>query len=345
MNRPRDRVSAKGLLPRMEARPWRDGKTITYRYHPVGGKPIQLGTDRTDAIRKVLDLIGAHTDAGTITRLWEQYRGSAYWQALSERTQADYAEYSVPLLAVFGPVHASAITAPMVARYLRVERSEAPKRANREVSLLGNLIGYAIERGEATANPCRGGLVKRNPERPRGEAPEPADLQALIAHANAKGGQWVVITAAAEFAALVGARQAEMLRLHWPQWGEDEVRLRRAKQRKGVEKVDRIEASPALRDLRQRLQATAANPTLGAVFGNRHGNPYTAAGFAAMWGKLMRGAVAAKVVNRRFTFHDLRAYYATQHKAQTGSLPDLHASPTTTARVYERSKMGRRKAL
>ena len=49
MNRPRDRASAAGLLPRMEARPWADGKTIAYRFHPFEGKPIPLGTDRAAA--------------------------------------------------------------------------------------------------------------------------------------------------------------------------------------------------------------------------------------------------------------------------------------------------------
>ena len=58
MSRPRDRASAAGLLPRMEARPWSNGKTVTYRYHPVGGKPINLGTDREQALRKVLDMNG-----------------------------------------------------------------------------------------------------------------------------------------------------------------------------------------------------------------------------------------------------------------------------------------------
>lgn len=47
MNRPRDRASARGLLPRMESRPRKDG-LVTYRYHPVGGKPINLGTDRDE---------------------------------------------------------------------------------------------------------------------------------------------------------------------------------------------------------------------------------------------------------------------------------------------------------
>lgn len=231
------------------------------------------------------------------------------------------------------------------ARYLRVERAAAPKRANREISLLGNLIGLAIERGDATANPCRGGLVKRNPERARTTSPDAAELRELLVHANSKGGQWRIITMAAEFAALVGARQTEFLRLHWPQWSPDEVRLRRAKQRKDIERVDRIESSPALLNLRGRLQSLAANPTLGTVFPNRQGNPYTSAGFAAMWGKLMREAVAVGIVTQRFTFHDLRGHYVTEHKRGTGALPDLHASPTTTARIYERSKVARRKSL
>lgn len=64
-----------------------------------------------------------------------------------------------------------------------------------------------------------------------------------------------------------------------------------------------------------------------------------------MWQKLIRAAVAAGAITKRFTFRDLRAYDTTQHKETTGVLPDLHASPTTTARVYERSKVAKRHAL
>ena len=345
MNRPRDRASAAGLLPRMEARPWTDGKTVTYRYHLIGGRPMNLGTDKAAAVRAVAALIGLSDDAGTIGRLWAQYQDTADWAGLTPRTRADYTDYSAPMLAVFEQTLAADITAPDVARYLRIERKAAPVRANREIALLGNLIALAIERGEATHNPCRGGQVKRNRERPRTELPEAASIAALVTHANAKGGQWRVIVMAAEFAALTGSRQAELLRLHWPQFGIDEVRLRRAKQRAGAEKIERVAVQPALLALRTRLQAAASNPTLGAVFPNRQGNPYTSAGFAAMWGKLMREALAVGVIARRFTFHDLRAHYTTEHKGQTGRLPDLHASQTTTAQVYERSKVARRDSL
>jgi integrase len=344
MNRPRDRISAHGLLPRMETRLRKDG-LVTYRYHPLGGKPMNLGTDRAAAIRQVLDLLGEHDDAGSLQRLWAQYQQSPSWADLTPRTRADYTDHAGPLLRVFGTMRAADVTAPMVARYLRVERASAPVRANREIALLGNLISLAIEHGEAEHNPCRGGQVKRNKERPRTNAPAEADLAALATFAAAKGGQWRIIVLAARFAALAGSRQAELLPLHWPQWNETEVRLRRAKQRGGAEKVERVDASPALQTLRDDLQALATNPTMGAVFPNRQGNPYTAQGFACMWGKLMREAIAKSIVARRFTFHDLRAYYVTEHKRTTGNLPDTHASPTTTARVYERSREARRKAL
>lgn len=51
------------------------------------------------------------------------------------------------------------------------------------------------------------------------------------------------------------------------------------------------------------------------------------------------------VVTRRFTFHDRRAYYTTQHKERFGALPELHASTATTTRVYDRSKVAKRQSL
>ena len=56
-------------------------------------------------------------------------------------------------------------------------------------------------------------------------------------------------------------------------------------------------------------------------------------------------AMAPDSLAHRPTLHDLRTHYATQHKERTGQPPDPHASPSTTARVYERSGVSRRNAL
>jgi integrase len=81
------------------------------------------------------------------------------------------------------------------------------------------------------------------------------------------------------------------------------------------------------------------------VFPTRDGNQYTDEGFKSIWQRIVLKAIDQDVIKAdvRFTFHDLRAFYATKHKKDRGTLPDLHANPETTARVYDRNKeVGRR---
>lgn len=125
--------------------------------------------------------------------------------------------------------------------------------------------------------------------------------------------------------------------MHWPQISDTEAQLIRGKQR-DEQVVEVISISPALATLLTRLRTLAKNDRLGAVFPNRSGNCCTEQGFKAMWSKLVLKALEEKAIEKRFTFHDLRAYYVTQHKIQRGTLPDLHANPGTTARIYDRSK-------
>ncbi|MDN7880856.1 integrase [Burkholderia aenigmatica] len=72
------------------------------------------------------------------------------------------------------------------------------------------------------------------------------------------------------------------------------------------------------------------------------GTRYTRDGVKRFQGTLLNEATEEKVFAGRFTFHDLRAYYATQHKDKRGALPDLHANPATTTRVYDRNKIVKR---
>lgn len=344
MTRPRDRSSSKGLLPRMEARPWADGVTVSYRYHPVSGKPIPLGTDRLQAIQRVLDMTGRAKDTGTVGALWRAYTESPQWADLADTTRKAYAQQWAILGRVFGEAASSTIRPADVARYLRVERAGAPVSANREVALLSNLMNLALERGELEANPCR--QVRRNPERPRPEAPEAAEVRALVEWANGSGRRaYATLAAMASYAAMTGQRRCEFIDLAFTQVGEGEIRARRRKQRAGKEVWDLIEITPELRALLDRQRASAADERCGAVFPCRSGGPYTEPGFKAMWARMMAAAVAEGIVSRRFSFHDLRAFYATQHKLLRGALPDMHQTQATTARVYDRSKISRRRAL
>lgn len=345
MGRKRDRASGFGLLPRMEARPHQGSDKVTYRYHPVGGKPVNLGQDKRVAIQKVLDMNRASDDTGTVTELWRAYQAMPQWKRLSDQTKKDYTIYSVKLLEVMGKVSARIIRPADIARYLRVERAEAPVRANREIALLSNLMTVAVERGDIDVNPCK--QVKRNLERPRTEAPEPAELITFIGWLQAQGGQRQVIAMMAEFAALAGSRRIEFLHLTLPQIDDKSavIRLMRAKQHSGAKRVENVLISQAMEDLVKRLRSLPRPDGCLHVFVTRDGNPYTDTGFASTWQRAMAKAVKDKIIPRRFTFHDLRAYYTTQHKVQYGALPELHADTKTTARVYDRSRVSVRKGL
>ncbi|MFZ5540776.1 MAG: tyrosine-type recombinase/integrase [Pseudomonadota bacterium] len=339
MTRKRDRASAKGLLPRMEARPWRrDPSKVTYRFHPLGGKPINLGTDKAAAIRRVADMIGRCDEDGTIEHLWRLYRASPMWRDLAERTQVDYADYSKPLLKVFGHVHASAITRQDVRRYMMRERG-GKVRGSREVALLSNLMHLAIDYGYATENVCLG--IKRVRERPRKVVPIAEEFDRYLAWLRGRGRQWRVIAAMAEFASKVGNRRAEFLKASIFQVRNFEARLTRAKQRDGTEITEVIELSDeamAILDSIERGNSTVLFPT-------RNGTAYTEAGFKAMWSKAKRQAIADGIITRNFTFHDLRAHFASEYKRKHGTLPDLHRDPGTTARVYDRNVEVKRRSL
>jgi hypothetical protein len=242
----------------MEARPWKDGKTVTYRYHPIGGKPVNLGTDKQAAIEQVLRLNRAAPDSGTLAEMWRVYLTTHDWLDLKPGTQADYRLCWAQLEPRFGSMAPAAIKALHVRRYLRSERADAPVRANREMALLSNLLNVAIDQGECEFNVCR--HVRRNKERPRRVAPEPQTLQRFVSWAWARGGQAAVLSAMAEFAARSGNRRIEFRELHWPQVREDQIRLRRAKQRDDDAPV--VESSQSPRNWRACCSACAPSAAL-----------------------------------------------------------------------------------
>lgn len=343
-----------GLLPRMEARPWTDGKTITYRYHPYGGKPINLGTDRNAAIRKVLDMdnSGVGADAkGTTSWVWGKYKESVRWERYAQATRDDYEAAWKQIEQLFGDVQMSLITPPDVARYVHIERADAPRRADIEKSLLSRLFGHAIKLGVCSVNSTIG--VEPHGGEARSKEVSPEVLAKYLKWLSEQTPQRQIIGMAAEYASLAGNRKVEFLQLTWPQIDEAEgvVRTVRAKQRgsKRGAVTELVTITPALAALIKRLRHLRAVRDVDClyVFPTRDNNAYTARGFKTLWQRCVQLALKTKVLTPedRFTFHDLRAYYATIHKSETGALPDLHANPAVTARVYDRNKQVTRSAL
>jgi integrase len=346
MGRRRERISGMGLLPRMEAFV---GKTVTsYRYHPVKGKPIPLGRDRQEAIRRVLDLQGKAPDTGTLRWVWDKYKVSPRFVRLAPATRTDYEQCWEEIGPILGKCLIGSLRSTDIARYVRVERASAPSRANHEKALLSNLFFHGIDLGLCTDNPAR--LVRPNVEEPRTEAPHPDVLATFVEWAMRQSPQRRIVALAARYASLGGSRKAEFLDLAWPQIDRaaGQVRTKRAKQRgkKRGEVVDVVAISPALGQVLDELAATR-DPECLYVFPMRDGNAYSESGFKTLWQRIMTAAVAEGILSpaQRFTFHDLRAFYATEHKRQRGALPDLHKNPATTAGIYDRSREVKRAAL
>lgn len=343
--RKREKWYTQGLLPRMEARLWKDGKTVSYRFIEIDGKAIPLGTDKQKAILKVAKM-GTNLDAyGSVNNLWIMYKDTANWKRLADRSKDDYTEYSINLLRVFGQMHIAAIRPTHIARYLRVERSNAPVRANREMSLLSNLAQLAIDHGLIDSNPCK--EVRRNTEVPRDVLPSKDALERLIKWLSNHTPQRKILAYAAEYASLAGSRQIEFLGLTWEQidFNEGVIHTRRAKQRMNKRVIDLITITPRMHSLLKKVKIL--NRDCLFVFPNSKNERYTSGSFKSFWHECITSAINEGVItdDERFAFHDLRAYYATEHKDKSGTLPDMHANPATTAKIYERSGKSKRSSL
>ena len=351
MGRPKDRATAAGLLPRMEARPHKDGKTITYRFHPVGSKPVNLGTDKAIALRKVLDMNGQGDGMGTLRWVWERFQESPRWKKYSQATRDDYEAAWKQLDARLGHMHMGEISTYIVVQYVHVERADAPRRADIEKSLLSRLFGHGIKLGACTANSTIG--VEPHGSEPRTHKVPQEVLARFLDWLTRQTPQRQIIGMAAEYASLAGNRKIEFLPLTWQQIDRPalEIRTTRAKQRgkKRDMVTEVIRISPAMGALLDRLEALRDKRGTGCVyvFPTRDNNAYSARGFKTLWQRCVVLAMQEKVLAKddRFTFHDLRAYYATTHKKAHGKLPDLHANPATTAAVYDRNTEVDRDAL
>lgn len=330
-----------GLLPRMDARPRAKGG-FTYRYLTHDRRYINLGHDRAEAIQKVLEMEQRAPTTGTVEEMVRAYLQSTTFEQLGERTKQDYLRYSKNILQIFGRMQAMEVKPPHIARYLRIERKDAPVQANREIAFFASCFQEGIEQGLVELNPCR--QVRRNKEKPRNRLPLSAEIDSFLEVAKRRGAGSELIGIMGRFTAITGRRRAEFLNLTKDQVTDEGIYLDFAKD-KGDEAKRKgfIAWTPALRQVYADAKAIKRPgkkppPSSIYVFPNRHGQPYTEQGFKAMWSKIMNDWLAEDRRRERFTFHDLRAYYVTEMVGRNEN-PETHANPATTRKVYDRRRV------
>lgn len=350
------------LPPRVEARQKKDG-TFTFRFKHWDGYHIPLGNDLEEARRKGHSLNAGQPLVGSLTALADEYEKSIWYKRLAVSTKVDYENCRKQVLNIFGSMRPDDITPQHIARYMRIERASAPIRANREIrGYLSSVYEYGIEIGAAQSNPCR--MVRRNPEKPRTRKVETNEITGIHEVAKEIGPSAQLLALAAKFCALAGRRREDVLRLPLPK-PDDEIIVIQPQKIKHDEATVTIEIpiTAGLREvieqvrgvhrLREQLfdEREAKRTAQGRIgkerrpvrslfmFCNQQGQPYSDAGFKAMWNRLQ--IRWEEKGNNRFTFHDLRAYYVTEAKARGWQVKDTtgHKDESTANRVYDRRRI------
>ena len=349
------------LPPRLYAYEKKDG-TYSFRFNHWDGYYIKLGSDLDAARKKAHSIHAGKPIVGSLADLVQEYWKSVWFTNLAVRTKADYEEHSKHVLRVFGQMAPDDIHATHIAHYLRIERKKAPVRANREIrGFLSSVYEYGIEIGAAKSNPCR--QVRRNPEKPRTRKVEKLEISGISKTAAKMGASAQLITLAAEFCAIAGRRREDVLRLPIPKHDDEIIRIEQQKTKYDEAQViieipittglrDVIDRARAIHRLREQLfeEREAARLAKGKIgkekcpvrsrflFCTQQGQPYSNSGFKTMWNRIQ---VQWEVEGgKRFTFHDLRAYYVTEAKARGWEVKDTtgHKDESTANRIYDRRR-------
>lgn len=321
---PRRRTKDKDLPPRV----YRHG--ASYRFVPVdpatgaNAKPINLGRDKAQALRRWADLVGepAPVQPGdppedSIAGLWARYQRDELPKR-AKATRKGNAQAIRPLLEVFGPMVCTAIEPQHAIRYLDLRGRQAPVQANREIAVLRHLLTKATHWGLLARNPLLG-LQYRNPEPPRERYVTDDELAYAIEHARQP---W--LKALLWLAYLTGLRRRDLLALTRFQRQTDGLLIREGKTGKRV----LIQWTPELSRVVDDCLAASPDHRLF---------PITESAVNNAWGRFQRQLAAQG--RARFLLRDLRAKHASDFESAGGNATAQfgHSTRAVTLRHYLRA--------
>jgi integrase len=289
--------------------PWKIPKSIYPRggrwYKVVRGKwhPLTRVDEGIRALREALLDLPTEADPRTIGELLPRYLAEA---EITETTRREYRRIcSSRLVHHFGRVPVGALTTVHVAKYLEKRKQDGRgAMGNRERAVLSGAYEFAMRKGWATANPCRG--IRRNKERRRERYVTDAEFLAAFEAAPEPLQDVMAI------ALLTGSRQGDLRNLKREDLRQDGIYVLEGKTAATTGKRRLVAWSDALRFFVRRAlerQATIAakgadklthrrdRPVSEYVLTNKFNRPWTMAGLQT----------AIKRLNVEWHFHDLRA--------------------------------------
>ena len=309
----RPRKINKHLPPRVYLR----GKT--YSYVDSAGKWHRLGTGLPEMHRALAALLSDVPARDTWAGVFERYRRDELPKK-SAKTQRDYSRSLDTLTRVFGHMLPRQTLPRHIAAFHDARGKTAPVAANRDLAVMRAICRLCLRWGVLDRSPCDG--IARHAETPRDRYVTDVEFAAVRALAGPRE------RAMMDLALLTGRAEAELIGLHRRQLTDDGIEF--AARKRGIKVC--IRWSNALRAVVDAI--LAAQPVASVwVLCDAHGQRVNAETFRTAWGRLMTRALDSGALERRFTFHDLRA------KAGSDSATGEHlghASQAMLNRVYRR---------
>lgn len=327
----RPRKNDMNLPPRMYL------KGRSYWYAAKGGW-INLGRDLAAARTKWAELENTNAPAETMAAVIGRYLREVVPEKAATTQTGNKLEAST-LTKVFGRMQPADVTAADVWDFMQARGQTSRVRANRERSLLQDIMRHAIMWGHCKDNPVR--EVRPFREMPRTRYVTDAEFAAVQSIAPP------LVAAMMDLARLTGQRLGDLLALRRDAITDDGLVVSQSKSaRKRPVKLC-IAWTPALRAAVRRLE------TLERPFASTHlvtsqdGTPMTDSGWKTAWQRTMAKALAPgkdgapPVLAERFHFHDLRAKTVTELKAAGRDARTLsgHASDAMVEKVYDRRQL------
>lgn len=284
----------------------------------------RLGATYADAMVAYANLMAAEARTTTMGNVLDRYQREIVPTKARATRKNNLRELGL-LRKAFGQMRPDDIKPQDVYRYM--DARKAPVAAKREKSLLSHVFSWAIQWGEATDNPCR--LVRsRYTEKPRERYVTDEEFAAVYEIAPE------VIKLAMELALMTGLRQGDILGIKLTDFTENGLEVRTGKTGKRMI----YEWTPELKSVLEGAKKLREKEKVRGVYllVGRQGQRYTPDGFRAMWQRVQRKAMEQDLIDKRFTFHDLRA------KAASDSEDERllgHADAQTIRRHYKRKAL------
>jgi integrase len=296
-----------------------------YFVSPNTGKWEPLGDELGPALAAYGKKVGGHWTGRTLGDLIDRYRTEVLPLKRSKHTRDDQGAQLDRLKRVFGHIMPDGVTTQHCYRYVDERRTKdgktAPVAAKHEIKLLGHVFAKAIRWGMATRNPVR--QMEKEPRGKRSRYVTDEEFRVVYGLASER------MRIAMDLALLTGLRRGDLLALKWGQVTEAGIEVHTSKTGAGL----LFEVTPELDGVLERAKRVTPQIPRRYVLRTRAGKPYSAAGFSAIWQRLMRKHVAAGGV--AFTFHDLRRKNASDSENVKAAQERLgHADESTTRRFY-----------